>query len=86
VSDISEASGLPRPDVRLNERGHLCPMPVIAVARAAKGSTPGTVIAVTCTDAGAASDIPAWCEMRGVDYLGSQPETDGAVTYLVRTR
>ena len=23
---------LPRPDVRLNERGHRCPMPVIAVA------------------------------------------------------
>ena len=64
-------SDLPRPDVRLNERGHRCPMPVIAVA---------------CTDPGAASDIPAWCEMRGVDFLGSQPEADGAVTYLVRTR
>lgn len=77
---------LPRPDVRLNERGHLCPMPVIAVARAAKAAPGGTVIAVTCTDAGAASDIPAWCDMRGVDYLGSHPEPDGAATYLVRTR
>lgn len=77
---------LPRPDVRLNERGHLCPMPVIAIARAAKVAQAGTVIAVTCTDAGAASDIPAWCNMRGVDYLGSQTEPDGAATYLVRTR
>lgn len=77
---------VPRPDVRLNERGHRCPMPVIAVARAAKESAAGTVIAVACTDPGAASDIPAWCEMRGVDFLGSLTEADGAVTYLVRTR
>jgi tRNA 2-thiouridine synthesizing protein A len=79
-------SDLPRPDVRLNERGHRCPMPVVSVARAAKQAEPGTVIAVACTDPGAASDIPAWCEMRGVDFLGSQTEADGAVTYLVRTR
>jgi tRNA 2-thiouridine synthesizing protein A len=83
---VTELTELPRPDVRLNERGHLCPMPVIAVARAAKVAPEGTVIAVACTDAGAASDIPAWCDMRGVDYLGSAPETDGAVTYFVRTR
>lgn len=79
-------SDLPRADVRLNERGHRCPMPVIAIARAAKDAPPGTVIAVACTDAGAASDIPAWCEMRGVDFLGSAPEQDGAMTYVVRTR
>ena len=83
---MTDSAPLPRPDVRLNERGHACPLPVIAVARAAKGAASGTVIAVACTDAGAASDIPAWCEMRGVDFLGSQSETDGAVTYLVRTR
>lgn len=83
---MSEVADLPRPDVRLNERGHACPLPVIAVARAAKGAPAGLVVAVACTDAGAASDIPAWCEMRGVDYLGSQVEADGAVTYFVRTR
>lgn len=79
-------SDLPRADVRLNERGHRCPMPVISVARAAQAATSGTVISVTCTDPGAASDIPAWCEMRGVDYLGSLTEADGAVSYVVRTR
>jgi len=77
---------LPRPDIRLNERGHRCPMPVVSVARAAKGAASGTVIAVACTDPGARSDIPAWCDLRGVDYLGSVEEADGATTYLVRTR
>lgn len=79
-------SDLPRADMRLNERGHRCPMPVVSVARAAKAAPPGTVIAVACTDPGAASDIPAWCEMRGVDYLGSHTEADGAISYFVRTR
>ena len=77
---------LPRPDVRLNERGHRCPMPVIAVARAAKESAAGTVIAVACTDPGAASDIPAWCDMRGGDHPRPHEEADRAVTSLVRTR
>ncbi|MGI9196141.1 MAG: sulfurtransferase TusA family protein [Candidatus Nanopelagicales bacterium] len=77
---------LPKADVRLNQRGYRCPMPVVAVSRAAKESDSGTVIAVTCTDPGAASDIPAWCDLKGVDFLGSQPEADGSVTYLVRTR
>ena len=79
-------SDLPRATVRLNERGHRCPMPVISVARAAQAAASGTVISATCTDPGAASDIPAWCEMRGVDYLGSLTEADGAVSYVVRTR
>jgi tRNA 2-thiouridine synthesizing protein A len=79
-------SDLPRADVHLNERGHRCPMPVIAVARAAKQAERGTVISVACTDPGAASDIPAWCEMRGVDFLGSIAEADGAVSYFVQTR
>lgn len=61
-------------------------MPVVSVARAAKDAATGTVIAVACTDPAAASDIPAWCEMRGVEFLGSVAEADGAVTYLVRTR
>lgn len=73
-------------DVRLNQRGYRCPMPVVAIARAARDANSGTVIAVACTDQGAASDIPAWCEMKGVDFLGSETEADGAVTYFVRTR
>lgn len=71
-------------DIRLNERGHRCPIPVVSVARAAKAAASGTVIAVVCTDPGAASDIPAWCEMKRVEFLGSEPEYDGAITHFVR--
>lgn len=71
-------------DIRLNERGHRCPMPVIAVAKAAKEAASGTVIGVACTDPGAASDIPAWCQLKGVEFVGSQEEPDGATTYYVK--
>lgn len=73
-----------RPDVRLDERGKRCPIPVITLARAAGYADSGALIAVTCTDAGAASDIPAWCDMKRMEYVGSHVEPDGAVTYLVR--
>ena len=77
---------MPKADVRLNQRGYRCPMPIVAIARATREAASGTVVAVACTDAGAASDIPAWCELKGVDFLGSEPEADGAITYYVRTR
>lgn len=45
--------------------GQLCPQPVIALARAAKGAVPGSVITILTDDPAAAIDIPAWCRMRG---------------------
>ena len=77
---------MPKADVRLNQRGYRCPMPIVAIGRAAREASSITVIAVTCTDEGAKHDIPAWCELKGVEFLGSEPEADGAVTYFVRTR
>lgn len=77
---------LPKADVRLNQRGYSCPMPIVAIGRASREAVSGTVIAVTCTDEGARSDIPAWCELKGVDFLGSEDESDGATTYFVRLR
>ena len=71
-------------DVRLDERGRLCPLPVIALGKAAACAPEGAVIAVLSDDAAAAYDIPAWCSMRGADYLGSIDHGDHA-EYLVRT-
>jgi tRNA 2-thiouridine synthesizing protein A len=40
----------------------------------------GTVLAVLADDPAAAADIPAWCRLRGQQYLGS----DEKDTYRVR--
>jgi TusA-related sulfurtransferase len=69
----------------VDARGLRCPLPVIRLAQAARDGAPGDVIEVWATDPAARADIPAWCRMRGQEFLGEVP-TDGAyAAYRVRT-
>jgi len=74
----------------VDARGMRCPLPVIHLARRAADEAPGTLLEVWSTDPAAASDVPAWCRMRGHDYLGAQPHEASVVggaghtAYLVR--
>jgi tRNA 2-thiouridine synthesizing protein A len=51
--------------------GQRCPLPVIALARRLPQVPPGGVVRVLADDPAAANDIPAWCRMRGQEFLGS---------------
>jgi tRNA 2-thiouridine synthesizing protein A len=51
--------------------GQRCPLPVIALAKALPAVDVGAVVEVLADDPAAANDIPAWCRMRGQDFLGS---------------
>lgn len=51
--------------------GQRCPLPVIALARRLPEVPLGAVVRVLADDPAAGNDIPAWCRMRGQDYLGS---------------
>ena len=66
----------------LDCRGQRCPLPVIALARELPSVQVGGVIRLLADDPAAAYDVPAWCRMRGQDFLGS-PEPD---VYEVRRR
>ena len=60
----------------LDCRGQRCPLPVIALARALPDAPVGSLVRVLADDPAAAVDIPAWCRMRGQEYLGSpEPHT-----------
>lgn len=59
-------------EILVDARGLRCPLPVIRLAEAARDAAPGDVIEVWATDPAAAADIPAWCRMRGQEYLGQQ--------------
>jgi TusA-related sulfurtransferase len=59
--------------------GKPCPVPVIELARALPTVPVGEVLAVLSDDPAAATDIPAWCRMRGQSYEG----TDGT-SYRVK--
>jgi TusA-related sulfurtransferase len=63
----------------VDARGERCPLPVIRLARLVRdlpaGEAPVTVL-VLATDPAAASDLPAWCRMRGQRFVGAQAEAD----------
>ncbi len=70
------------PDEVLDCLGQRCPLPVIALARRLPELPVGAVIRVLADDPAAALDIPAWCRMRGHDFLG----TTGPAHDIRRTR
>ncbi|MCW6009550.1 sulfurtransferase TusA family protein [Micromonospora sp. CPCC 205371] len=63
--------------------GQRCPLPVIALARRLPDVPVGVVVRVLADDPAAANDIPAWCRMRGQEYVGTVT-VDGAPAYDVR--
>ena len=63
----------------VDARGERCPLPVIRLARVARDLPPGTsavTVRVLATDPAAASDVPAWCRMRGQRFVEAQEEGD----------
>ena len=70
----------------LDCRGRRCPLPVIELARHIGSVEPGGVLAVAADDPAARLDVPAWCRMRGHDYLGETAADDGVPIYSVRRR
>nr|WP_269204462.1 sulfurtransferase TusA family protein [Motilibacter deserti] len=63
--------------------GRRCPVPVIELARHVLDVPPGALIAVLADDEAARVDVPAWCRMRGHEYVGERPRERGAA-YVVR--
>lgn len=76
----------PSADLELDCRGMRCPRPVIELARHVGDVPVGGVVAVVSTDVAARTDVPAWCRMRGHDYLGEDDAGDGAVRHRIRRR
>ncbi|CAL9569238.1 cysteine desulfurase/sulfurtransferase TusA family protein [Streptomyces althioticus] len=63
--------------------GRRCPVPVIELAKVIGDVPVGGLVRVLADDEAARLDIPAWCEMRGQEYVGEQPADRGAA-YVVR--
>ncbi|TVL90946.1 cysteine desulfurase/sulfurtransferase TusA family protein [Streptomyces sp. SAJ15] len=63
--------------------GKRCPIPVIELAKVIDDVPVGGVVVVLSDDDAARLDIPAWCAMRGHDYLGETAAERGTA-YRVR--
>ena len=57
--------------IEVDSRGRRCPLPIIDLAKRLPSVAVGAVVRVLADDPAAANDIPAWCRMKGHDYLGS---------------
>jgi tRNA 2-thiouridine synthesizing protein A len=61
-----------RPVIELDCRGQRCPLPVIALAKKMPTVEIGDIVRILADDPAAANDIPAWCRMKGQEYVGSE--------------
>jgi len=71
-------------DLELDCREQRCPLPVITLGRRIGDVEIGGVVAVVTADVAAGTDVPAWCRMRGQEYVGADLADDGTPAYLVR--
>lgn len=71
------------PDLVVDALGRRCPIPVIELAKVIGDVPVGGTVRVLSDDEAARLDIPAWCEMRGQEYVGEEPAERGTA-YLVR--
>jgi tRNA 2-thiouridine synthesizing protein A len=71
------------PDEVVDARDLMCPMPVLATAKAIRLLEPDQVLKVLATDEGALSDIPAWADDTGNTLLATDNE-DGTLVFYIR--
>lgn len=70
-------------EIVLDERGRLCPAPVIALARAMRELPAHSMVRLLADDPAAEHDVPAWCRMKGADFLDAR-DADAGRAYRIR--
>ncbi|MFJ3301847.1 cysteine desulfurase/sulfurtransferase TusA family protein [Streptomyces sp. NPDC086549] len=90
VAGVREKLGAPAPatvvraeELVVDALGKRCPIPVIELAKVIGDVPVGGTVRVLSDDEAARLDIPAWCEMRGQEYVGEEPADHGSA-YVVR--
>ncbi|MGI5374811.1 cysteine desulfurase/sulfurtransferase TusA family protein [Streptomyces sp. CA-251387] len=91
VAGVREKLGAPTGGTVVDEEdvlvvdslGKRCPIPVIELAKVIGNVPVGGTVRVLSDDEAARLDIPAWCEMRGQEYVGEKPAERGSA-YVVR--
>ncbi|WP_338451069.1 sulfurtransferase TusA family protein [Niallia oryzisoli] len=69
-------------NVILDAKGLACPMPIVKTKKAMSNLEAGQVLEVQATDKGSKSDIKAWAESSGHQYLGTIEEGKVLKHYL----
>ncbi|GCD46414.1 cysteine desulfurase/sulfurtransferase TusA family protein [Streptomyces paromomycinus] len=78
-----EATPSPAAEHVVDALGKRCPVPVIELAKVIGDVPVGATLTVLADDEAARLDIPAWCGMRGQEYVGERAAGQGTA-YVVR--
>jgi tRNA 2-thiouridine synthesizing protein A len=60
------------PDLELDLKGLLCPMPMVKVSQNIANVPVGGTIRAVATDAGSMADIPAWAKSTGNEVVSAE--------------
>lgn len=70
-------------DQTLDCKGLSCPMPIIKLSKTMKKLKTGEVLEMLGTDPGSKTDVPAWCEKTGNEFIELQEE-NGAFKFYIK--
>ncbi|GHG72219.1 cysteine desulfurase/sulfurtransferase TusA family protein [Streptomyces griseocarneus] len=85
ASAAAAPAGAEEEELVVDSLGKRCPIPVIELAKVIGDVPVGGLVTVLSDDEAARLDIPAWCAMRGQEYVGERAAPAG-VAYTVRRR
>jgi tRNA 2-thiouridine synthesizing protein A len=71
------------PDLTLDCKGLLCPMPIVKLSKAIKEMTSGQVVLMEATDPGAIPDVAAWSRQTGNPVV-SQDQEGNVMRFWIR--
>jgi tRNA 2-thiouridine synthesizing protein A len=72
-----------KPELTLDLKGLLCPMPVVKLSQAIKNVSVGGIIEAIATDPGVLADIPAWTRSTGNELVKMERQ-EKVIRFLVR--
>jgi len=70
------------PDVILDTKGMICPLPVLKAKKAIDALMEGQVLGILSTDAATLSDIPRLVQRLGLDLIETREESDVIEFYI----
>lgn len=71
------------PDLELDLKGLLCPLPMVRVSQNINQVPVGGVIRAVATDPGSMADIPAWAKSTGNEVLSAE-KGEGEFVFMVK--
>jgi tRNA 2-thiouridine synthesizing protein A len=75
-----------KPDMELDLKGLLCPLPMVRVSQNIGKVPVGGVIKATATDPGSQADIPSWARITGNEVIKTEKDGKNFIFYVKRLK